>query len=430
MDQNSTIQRRYMQPLPSRKKHALLAISTITACLGFMYLAAEHFGSPQDARVSGSVPIITAALPPASDSLSGDSEALPDLLAGDVEDGENPTLAIADSQAAASAHSSEQRDALGNLAGGTPHRTSDSAGAAPSQPNIITVPTISTAPSTSGPRVITIDGKPIDGSDKALPPAPISGLTQSSPFGQIPAISAGGLTSLSAYKRPFTPAAGLESVSLIIGGLGVNSALTEQAINELPADVTLSFAAHSRGLNSWIAKARAKGHEVLLELPFESAEFNAGESGADRTLMVTRNTDANPRNLNWLLSRGQGYFGITNYNGDVFLTRADAAAPLLDRLARLGLGFVFDGSYSAGTLPALASAANLPFASGYTLIDTVQDGALITSELERLSAAATSGSGPIGVGFTYPETLSAVKSWTAGLKAQGLELAPASAALR
>ena len=417
MEQNTAISRRYMQPLPSRKKHALLALCSITASLGFLYIITEHFGDADDARVSGSVPIAAAALPPASDSLSGDSEALPDLLAGDVEDGENPTLAIADAQIEQAA----TRDALGNLVGG------DNSAPVTTVP---TSPTINIAPATNGPRVITIDGKPIDGSGEALPPAPIAGLSASSPFGQIPAISAGGLTSFDAYKRPYNAAAGLEPVSIIIGGLGVNSTLTERAINELPADVTLSFAAHARGLNAWIAKARTKGHEVLLELPFESAEFNASEIGADRTLMVTRNTNANPRNLNWLLSRGQGYFGVTNYNGDVFLTRADAAAPLLDKIARTGLGFVFDGSYSAPTLSALASTAELTYAAGYTLIDAVQDGAVINSELDRLSAAATAGSGPIGVGFTYPETLAAVQSWADGLEAQGLELAPASSTLR
>ena len=94
MEQNTAISRRYMQPLPSRSKHALLALCSITASLGFLYIITEHFGDAEDARVSGNVPIAAAALPPASDNLSGDSEALPDLLAGDVEDGENPTLAL------------------------------------------------------------------------------------------------------------------------------------------------------------------------------------------------------------------------------------------------------------------------------------------------------------------------------------------------
>jgi len=81
----------------------------------------------------------------------------------------------------------------------------------------------------------------------------------------------------------------------------------------------------------------------LIELPMESADFNAAEPGADRALMANRNAAANQRNLDWLLSRAQGYFGVTNYNGDMFLTRADVAAPILDKLAKSGLSFVSDG---------------------------------------------------------------------------------------
>jgi len=284
--------------------------------------------------------------------------------------------------------------------------------------------------SSSGPRTITIDGAPIDGSGAALVPAPISGLSKISAYGRIPTISPAGLTPLSAYKRPNSPTSGKRSVSVIIGGLGVNRGLTTQAINELPADVTLAFAAHAPGLQNWINQARAKGHEVLIELPMESVDFNAAEPGADRALMASRNAAANQRNLDWLLSRAQGYFGVTNYNGDMFLNRADVAAPILDKLARSGLSFVFDGSVTAPSLSALSTSARLPFAKGYNLIDPQQDAALIQSELSRLSAQATNAGGAIGVGFAYPETITAVKNWTSSLDNQGLALAPASSVLK
>jgi len=77
------------------------------------------------------------------------------------------------------------------------------------------------------------------------------------------------MTPLSAYKRPFSAGSGKRPVSIIIGGLGVNRSLTNQAINELPADVTLSFAAHAPGLQNWINQARAKGHDVFIEPPME-----------------------------------------------------------------------------------------------------------------------------------------------------------------
>ena len=178
-----------------------------------------------------------------------------------------------------------------------------------------------------------------------------------------------------------------------------------------------------------INQARAKGHEVLIELPMESGDFNPSEPGADRALKAN-NAAANMRNLDWLLSRSQGYFGVTNYNGDLFLTRADVAAPVLDKLSKSGLGFVFDGSVSAPSLSALSTSARLPFARGYNLIDPQQNTSIIQSELSRLAAQAQNSGGTIGVGFAYPETISAVKNWASELNSQGLVLAPASSALR
>ena len=106
------------------------------------------------------------------------------------------------------------------------------------------------------------------------------------------------------------------------------------------------------------------------------------------------------------------------------------AAPVLDKLSKSGLSFVSDGSVNAPSLSALSSSANLPFAKGYTLIDPQQDTTIIQSELSRLTAQAQNSGGTIGVGFAYPETIAAVKSWALGLNTQGLVLAPASSSLK
>ena len=398
--------RRVMEPLPSRRKHALLAVSFLTVLIAGGYLLTRSIGNANDATAKGAVAIAPMPLPPSSDTLAGNSESLPDLLAGEIPENVNPTEALKPSV-----------DALGNPIGSA-------------RPQNVTITTAPQNPSSTGPRTITIDGAPIDGSASPLVPAPISGLTQTSSYGRIPAISSSGMTPVSAYKRPFNAASGQRTVSVIIGGLGVNRGLTRQAINELPADVTLAFAAHAPGLQNWINQARAKGHEVLIELPMESADFNPAEPGADRALRASTNGPSNLRNLDWLLSRAQGYFGVTNYNGDLFLTRTDVAAPILDKLSKSGLSFVFDGSISAPSLSALSTSARLPFARGYNIIDPQQNSSLIESELSRLAGQAQNSSGTIGVGFAYPETIAAVKTWTQDLKAQGLTLAPASSALK
>lgn len=404
---NPNIKRRALEPLPSRKKHVLLVISFLTVIIASASFLTTFIGNANDAEVKGTIDVAAMPLPPASDTLGGESGALPDLLAGEVPDNVNPTIAIKPAV-----------DALGNPVG--------TAGNSAALPVVISPQ----SPTPSAPRTITIDGAPIDGSGSALVPAPISGLSKMSAYGRIPAVNVNGMTPLSAYKRPFLQKNGKRPVSVIIGGLGVNRGLTTQAINELPADVTLAFAAHAPGLQTWVNKARARGHEVLIELPMESRGFDAAEPGADRALLASRNKAANMRNLDWLLSRAQGYFGVTNYNGDLFLTRADVAAPVLDKLAKSGLSFVFDGSVSAPSLSALSTSTGLPFAKGYNLIDTQQDIALIQSELSRLSTQAQTAGGTIGVGFAYPETIAAVRNWAQELEAQGLSLAPASNALK
>lgn len=396
-----------MEPLPSRKKHLLLALCFLTLIIAGAYLLTNIFGNANDAKVKGTVEVAPMPLPPASDTLGGDSEALPDLLAGEVPENVNPTEIV-----------KPEVDALGNPLGGSQLETTQTV-LTPPQPR-----------STSGPRTIMIDGAPIDGGGSPLVPAPISGLTKMSAYGRVPVISPAGMTPLSAYKRPFAATSGKRPVSVIIGGLGVNRGLTNQAINDLPADVTLAFAAHAPGLQDWVNQARRKGHEVLIELPMESAGFNPAEPGADRALMASQNSASNMRNLDWLLSRAQGYFGVTNYNGDRFLTRADVAAPILDKLSKSGLSFVFDGSINAPSLQALSTSAKLPFARGFTLIDPQQDTSIIQSELTRLTAQAQNSTGTIGVGFAYPETIAAVKNWASSLDAQGLTLAPASSTLR
>ena len=58
-------------------------------------------------------------------------------------------------------------------------------------------------------------------------------------------------------------------MSLVLGGLGINYTHTRSAIDELPPEVTLSFAPHASGLQTWINRAREAGHEVLIELPLE-----------------------------------------------------------------------------------------------------------------------------------------------------------------
>lgn len=411
--------KRQQNKLPSIREHLLRAlIIFLVAIVAFIALT-KVFSNPDDAIAIGEVGLDPVPLPESVDTLDGPEGALPDLLQGDFPEGSNPTETYRTERL----NPVTGLDALGNPVGGG--RPDIIAGEAPK------VVTKATPRPSTAPKTILINGRPM-GEQMVRSPlrhAPIAGLSRPSPFGPVPKPAKDGRKAVTSYARPFSPASGKHTVALIVGGLGIDPTITERAITELPPDVTLSFAAHASGLQKWIKKARDNGHEVILELPMESKTFDPTEPGADHALKTDVSASRNIRNLDWLMSRGLGYFAVINYNGDALTQRADVLAPIFTHLSDAGLGFIFDGSNSAPTLSALAASVDLPFKQAHTLLDTINSPSAIQTEFIRLEAQATSGRTPIGVGFAYGTTIDQIKLWLAGHADKNLQLAPASYAL-
>ena len=369
-----------MGALPKLWPHIVLALLLIAGVAG-AGVAAALFSDPSAAHPVREVALPERALPPPSDTLMADGGTLPDLLAGTVEPGANPTDAL-----------------VGGNVGGSdlppPPPTLEPAATAPSR--------------------------------DALRPAPIPELHTQSTFGRIPMTAPDGTSAFRAYARPH--ARGTKpTVSIVLGGLGIDRATTRRAIEDLPPEVTLAFAAHAPNLQDDIDAARAFGHEVILELPMEGTGYNLTEPGADRMLRTGDETQA-LRNLDFLLSRAAGYFAVTPYNGNIFLARTDASAPILARLETSGLGFLSDPQLDVPTLEAASKAVGLPFRRGTMLIDATPEPELIARDLEDLRARTLAGERPIGFGFAYPQTLDALTEWLPTL--ERADLAPASAAMR
>ena len=261
-----------------------------------------------------------------------------------------------------------------------------------------------------------------------LPRAPLAGMTEPGPHGVLPVVAANGRTPAQAYARPFRPAQGRPMIAVVIGGLGFNAGATTQAIEELPPEVTLSFVPYVQNLQSWIDRARAHGHEVLLELPMEPFEPDAGDTGP-QTLLASAPAHQNVTRLEQLLSRGAGYFGVTNYQGARFVTSAQASAPVVQALRRRGLVFVSSGIGQHTALSVEAQRANLPNTAADRVIDARREPSAIDDQLLDLETLALQNQSAIGAGFAYPVTMEQVGRWARGIHARGYQLAPASAVL-
>ncbi|WP_135212042.1 divergent polysaccharide deacetylase family protein [Vitreimonas flagellata] len=261
-----------------------------------------------------------------------------------------------------------------------------------------------------------------------LPRAPIAGMTEPGPNGVLPIIASNGRTPAQAYARPFTPVQGRPMIAVVIGGLGFNARATTQAIDELPAEITLSFVPYANDLQGWIDRARARGHEVLIELPMEPFDPDADDTGP-QTLLAGASAQQNTQRLEQLLSRASGYFGVTNYQGARFATSAQASAPVVQQLRRRGLVFLSSGIGQRTALSVEAQRAGLPSTAADRIIDARREADAIDDQLLNLEALALQNQSAVGAGFAYPVTMEQVGRWARDVETRGYELAPASAVL-
>ncbi|MET0182035.1 MAG: divergent polysaccharide deacetylase family protein [Caulobacterales bacterium] len=259
---------------------------------------------------------------------------------------------------------------------------------------------------------------------RPLPRAPIPALLQNG----MPIVAPDGRTSSRVYARPFSGDGSKPKIAIIIGGLGFNARQTTQAIDELPSDVTLSFVPYAQNLQSWIDRARARGHEVMLELPMEPFDPNADDTGP-QTLMASRDTSQNIPRLENLLGRASGYFGVTNYQGARFASSAQASAPVVAQLRRRGLSFIATGIGQRTALSVEAARAGLQNTAADRIIDARREADSIDEQLLNLEALALQNGAAIGAGFAYPVTMVQVAEWASEISSRGYALAPASAVL-
>ena len=228
------------------------------------------------------------------------------------------------------------------------------------------------------------------------------------------------------YARKFANTEGLPMVGLVIGGLGMNATQTQLAIDDLPAEVTLSFALDSKRLDHWIKTARADGHEVLIEVPMEAYDYGRMKMHPD-TLLAGADAKANLTRLEAVLARTSGYFGIVNYQGAKFAADKASATPVLERLSEKGLAFIDDGSFERTSLESLSRASGLRYARAAGPVDARQTPADISAELMDLESLALEKGAAFGSGYAFPVTVEAAKVWISQLDEKGLVLAPVSA---
>jgi hypothetical protein len=254
---------------------------------------------------------------------------------------------------------------------------------------------------------------------------------EDSQYGPLPKVALDGKRPAEVYARPSSHAkaamGGPARVAVLVNGLGLPDAPSSEVLEGLPAPISVAYAAYGRSPQELVTKARAAGHEVLLQIPLEPNNYPTEDPGP-HTLLTTLPPDENLKRLQWLMSRYTGYVGITNHMGAKFETTREAMAPVLEEVKRRGLLYLDDGSVKGSAGETIAGAIGLDYAVANVRLDEGSGG--LAKALAELEILARERGTAIGVAKAKAATVKQLADWADKLEAKGLVLVPVSAAMR
>ena len=239
----------------------------------------------------------------------------------------------------------------------------------------------------------------------------------------IPRIAADGRQARTVYAAAVPPLpAGVKRVAILLDGLGLSSAASLDAIDNLPAAVSLAVSPYAVAPAALLDAARQAGHEILLSLPMQPARAPLDDEGG-YALTEQVGAETNLMRLQWALSRFAGYAGVTNaFLGMAGARFADSEqfGAITQRLGRRGL-FYLDAT------PGAAPPVGVAWVDADLRLDDPPDAAAIDQGLAALEQLARRKGSAIGVaGPIFPVTVRRLADWARSLRARGLVLVPVS----
>jgi polysaccharide deacetylase 2 family uncharacterized protein YibQ len=319
--------------------------------------------------------------------------------------------------------------------------TGDRAGDKTAGPNRYDGPAPGQAPASQAPaaptRTITIiDGSSGKRQEVVIPNGKEDGkssaaderLTEPSRHGPLPKVAQDGARPADVFARPVkTDKPNTPKIAIVIGGLGIGATSTNDALKKLPGPVTLAFSPYGSDLERQVARARADGHEVLLQVPMEPFDYPDNDPGP-QTLLTSLDAAQNVDRLHWQMARMQGYVGISNFMGARFVSSEQALAPVLREAAKRGLIYVDDGASPRSLASQIAGANNLAFAKSDVIIDAVPTATDIDRALARLEVIARDRGTAVGTASALPVAIDRIVRWAKAAEGRVL-LVPITAAV-
>jgi polysaccharide deacetylase 2 family uncharacterized protein YibQ len=228
------------------------------------------------------------------------------------------------------------------------------------------------------------------------------------------------------YAAPFADGEPRPRIAIVFVSLGLSDGATEAIIQQLPGAVTLAFSPYSRKLPDWIARARAKGHEVLVELPMEPLNYPEDDPGP-LALLDDRPIEDNVTRLDGILDRAEGAVGVAAQMGSRFTGDEALMGPILEALGKRGFLYVDNSTSPASVIPALSERIAVPIVINDHYLDTEASRIAIDGRLQQIERIARSEGSAVAFAMPFPITIERLLAWIPTLEAKGFVLAPVTA---
>ena len=213
-------------------------------------------------------------------------------------------------------------------------------------------------------------------------------------------------------------------VAIFVSGMGLGRVATRTATELMPPAVTFAFVPYGEAIGSAVAAAKAKGHEILLQMPMQNT---GGAAPGPHALRAGETPSEVASDAAWLMSRFDGYDGVVNLLGAPVTADRPAMGALLKAVAARGLFYLDDGTSRRSLGPGLALEEGMPAARADIVLDATADPAVVHANLEALVAIARRKGSAIGMASGLPDHLNAIATFASGLGARNVKLVPVGA---
>ncbi len=217
-------------------------------------------------------------------------------------------------------------------------------------------------------------------------------------------------------------------IAIVIDDVGLSRRRAYRSI-ALPAPVTLAFLTYAEGLEQMAAAATAAGQELMLHVPMQprSRSYDPGPNVLDSSLPAAEVA----RRLEWGLGRFEGFVGINNHMGSAFTASPEGMAYVMSELSARGLLFL-DSVTAASTVGSKAARrAGVPYAVRDIFFDnTPDDTESMRAQLAKLEAIAKRRGYAVGIGHARRQTLDFLAKWLPEARRRGFTLVPISTIVR